>query len=417
MKKTVFSALLAGTALVAVSASANAGGFAVREQSAEGQGASFAGIAAGGADLSSMFFNPATITLHDGMQGEGDAALILPYSKSTNGATIPAGFGGPNSGNIGKLALVPSDYASYQVNENLYVGFTVNAPFGLVTKGNSTWAGSFYGIKSDIFDIQAGPVIGYKLGDMLAVAASVRAVYSKVTLTNNAGASGLARLHGDDWGVNYSLGVLITPTETTRIGIGYNSQTKLKYSGNLKFSGPPPFPLAAVTGLTAKLTTPGTLTVGIRQDLGERFTVLLGFEWADWSKFKQLQPIATTGLTAGLPISTTPFNWRDSYFYSIGGEYKWSEDTTLRAGFAYEQSPVPSSTRSVRLPDANRYWLSVGASHKFNDSFRTSFGYTHIFTKNGNVALAPGTGGVPLGLTATFKQHVDIVNVSGTFSF
>ena len=57
-----------------------AAGFAIREQSAEGQGASFAGIGAGGADLSSMFFNPATITLHDGWQFEADAAVIIPYS-------------------------------------------------------------------------------------------------------------------------------------------------------------------------------------------------------------------------------------------------------------------------------------------------------------------------------------------------
>ena len=56
--------LRAGSALgllVIATAQADAGGFAIREQSAYGQGTSFAGIAAGGA-LSSMFWNPATIT-------------------------------------------------------------------------------------------------------------------------------------------------------------------------------------------------------------------------------------------------------------------------------------------------------------------------------------------------------------------
>ncbi len=56
-------------ALIATTADANAGGFAVREQSAYGQGSSFAGVAAGGS-LSSMFWNPATMTQVPGLQSE-----------------------------------------------------------------------------------------------------------------------------------------------------------------------------------------------------------------------------------------------------------------------------------------------------------------------------------------------------------
>ena len=49
---------------------AHAGAFAVRTQSAYGQGSSFAGIAAGGS-LSSMFWNPANLT--DVRRGEIEA--------------------------------------------------------------------------------------------------------------------------------------------------------------------------------------------------------------------------------------------------------------------------------------------------------------------------------------------------------
>ncbi|HWL74252.1 MAG TPA: outer membrane protein transport protein, partial [Burkholderiaceae bacterium] len=57
----------AGFACIIV-AEAHAGGFAIREQSACGQGASFAGVAAGGCDISSMFWNPATMTQFAGAQ-------------------------------------------------------------------------------------------------------------------------------------------------------------------------------------------------------------------------------------------------------------------------------------------------------------------------------------------------------------
>ncbi len=413
-KTALFTALVGGTALVSVAGTAAAGGFAVREQSAEGQGSSFAGIAAGGSDLSSMFFNPATITLFEGVQAEGNAALIFPFSKAKNalnhavpgGPSLPPGFlGGTNTGNIGKIALVPSNYASYQLSDNLFVGFSANSPFGLVTKNKASSASSFQGIKSDLLTLQAGPIVGYKFNDMFAVAASVRGVYSSVELTSQLAPGLTAKLSGKDFGINYSVGVLFSPTETTRIGIGYNSATKLKYKGDLEFNV-----IIPKSAVSAKLETPGTLNVGLRQELGD-FAVLLGFEWADWSTMRNLRVIDSgTGATS----TFTDFSWKDSFYYSIGGEYKLSEATTLRAGFAFEDSPVPDATRGSRVPDADRYWLSIGASHQVNDKFRVSLGYTHIFVKDGKVDVDP-TAFAPVGLRATYKQSVDIISVSGTY--
>src|SRR5690606_7620339 len=76
--------------------SAQAGGFAVREQSAYGQGASFAGIAAGGAP-SALYWNPATMTQTTDLTFEGTAALILPHSVNTplpGSALLPLGGSG-----------------------------------------------------------------------------------------------------------------------------------------------------------------------------------------------------------------------------------------------------------------------------------------------------------------------------------
>ena len=63
--------------LLAATADANAGGLAVREQSAWGQGSSFAGVSAGGS-LSAMFWNPATMTQQAGLQSESSLSGILP---------------------------------------------------------------------------------------------------------------------------------------------------------------------------------------------------------------------------------------------------------------------------------------------------------------------------------------------------
>ena len=69
-------------ALVVATADANAGGFAVREQSAWGQGASFAGVAAGGSS-SAMFWNPATMTQIPGIQSNSVWSGIMPYASNS----------------------------------------------------------------------------------------------------------------------------------------------------------------------------------------------------------------------------------------------------------------------------------------------------------------------------------------------
>ena len=60
--RAAFYGLMATTALAAGMQAAEAGGFAVREQSAYGQGSSFAGMAAPGDSISAMFWNPAAVT-------------------------------------------------------------------------------------------------------------------------------------------------------------------------------------------------------------------------------------------------------------------------------------------------------------------------------------------------------------------
>jgi long-chain fatty acid transport protein len=59
--KTLILGTSALVALIASGANARAGSFAVREQSAWGEGSSYAGVAAGGS-TSAMFWNPATMT-------------------------------------------------------------------------------------------------------------------------------------------------------------------------------------------------------------------------------------------------------------------------------------------------------------------------------------------------------------------
>lgn len=429
-------ALLALTGALALTANqALAGGFAIREQSSLGLGMAFAGAAAGyDNDLSAMFFNPATISMHGGKQGQADASLILPFSKAKNGvasntAATPV-TGSANSGNIGVIAGVPSTYATYQISPKVNFGLSVNAPFGMSTKADAGWVGRFHGVESVIQTINVNPVISYKVSPMLAVAGGPMLQYLNVKLTSaidisNFGTGetgeGFGTTKGDSVGFGFTLGALFQPTPATRIGIGFRSAVKQKIKGKgtaTTSAAAPIFIGAALPGFNTKITgtliTPETVSLGLRQQINDKLAFTGAVEWANWSRFKELR------INYAAASSVVTEEWKDSWYVALGSEYKWNENTTVRAGVAYEKSPVPDATRTPRVPDNDRVWLTVGSSYKVKDWLDVSLSLAHIFVKKApvNLTVAGDANNTRRGnLIAMFKNNLNIAAFSAKIRF
>ena len=182
---STLAAVSAATMLIA-QGSASAGGFAVREQSATGQGMSFAGVASGSGRLSSMFWNPATITMAPGFQSETHLSLVIPDVKIQPLPPTPTIAFGP-SGDIGQDAVVPTGYYSYQFNDSLWLGLSSTAPFGLVTDPREVWSGQVYSRSSRIFSLNVNPIVGIKINDWLSIAGGPMVQYFDVRLKRAVG--------------------------------------------------------------------------------------------------------------------------------------------------------------------------------------------------------------------------------------
>ena len=87
--------------------------------------------------------------------------------------------------------------------------------------------------------------------------------------------------------------------------------------------------------------------------------------WTNWSVFESLNPIVDPLID---PALAKDENWDDSLRISIGATYHCSESLTLRGGLAFDGSPVNDSNRTLRIPDADRIWVSIGASYHFNEN-------------------------------------------------
>ena len=150
------------------------------------------------------------------------------------------------------------------------------------------------------------------------------------------------------------------------------------------------------------------------------FTVLLGYEWTHWGSFTRFPVLTTSGATATTPY----FDYRDGWYASLGGEYKWNKDLTLRAGLGFEKSPITDAIRSVRLPDSDRTWATLGASYSLNDKLTLDASYAHLFAKSGSINVVAGNPSLithqtygPLNYVGATKGHVDIVSLSMTYRF
>lgn len=370
-------------ASLSASSPAHAGAFAIRTQSAYGQGLSFAGIAAGGS-LSSMYWNPANLSDVERIATELVASGIFPDVNVKLEPRPQLGLPGSNEGNIAHNAFVPAAYAAYRLNERVVFGLGVNVPFGLATEYDRDSILNQTGIagKSEVFSLNVNPAISVQATDWLALALGAQVQYFEARLTRQSlGALGPSTLDGDDVGVGLTAGIKVVPVAGTEIGLGYRSSIQHNLDGTLDTANAGTFD---VDYKGADL--PDIVTLGIRQRLTDRVRIMAGAEWTNWSQFNT---VAIEGAPAPIEL---PFEYDDGWLFSLGGEVDLTPQVTVRTGIGYELSPIDNNTRNYRLPYNDGILLSAGASYRLGERLSFDLGYT-FFSVEDMAILAADQGG------------------------
>jgi len=229
MRRSIALAL----ALSGLAAQAHAAGYELREQSAVGQGAAFAGAAARGDDPSMMFFNPAAMAWLPGTQASIVGSGIFPTGEATSGiATRNAALGGSRitgslGGDIGVDAFVPAGYASTALGQDWRLGLSVTAPWGLVTKSANDAISRYHALTSSLRTTDISPAVSWRPLPNLAFGAALNIQYASARLSSavDFGAVGAAArlpfipgsrdgrstVTGDDTSVGWQLGAQWEP--------------------------------------------------------------------------------------------------------------------------------------------------------------------------------------------------------------
>ncbi len=417
IRKTAVSLAVAGAFAGGVS-QAHASAFALIEQNASGLGNSYAGAAAAAEDASTIFYNPAGMSLlPSGMQVSTGLALINLSAKfSDSGSTNAPGRPlGNNGGDAGDLSAVPNVYFAMDVAPNWKAGVGVSVPIGLKTEYDPAWMGRFQAIKSDISTFNLNPSASYKVNDKVSLGFGLNYQTIDAEFTNAINLGGAAEAIADikakdnsGWG--YNLGAMFQLAPDTRLGVSYRSSIKYHLTGTATFS-PPAVPSANVS---IDIKMPDSASIALQHRLNPGWILLADVTRTGWSKIKDLTIMNDT---AGGTLSSTPENFRNTWRVGVGAVHRYDDAWSIKMGLAYDQTPVNDTDRTARLPDNNRLWLSVGGQYKLSKDSTLDFGYAHLFIKDAPINQSnPATAGGGQ-LVGTYKGSVDILGAQFAYRF
>ncbi len=395
--------VLPATLLALFSGVASAAAFQLLEQNASGIGVSYAGSAAVAENASTIFYNPAGMTLLPGRQVSLGVTAIRPSYKFRNEGSSGTGplagamsIGG-NGGDAGGWAGVPNAYASWQVAPQWFVGLGISAPFGLSTKyDDNAWRGRYHSLKSEIQTVNINPSVAYRLNDKVSLGFGVnyQRIDAEMTSVLPLAGSPIAGLKGDDSAWGWNAGALFTLSPSMRVGIGYRSSIKYTLEGN-STRGP------LITPASAKLELPDTFTLSVWEQVSDRWEAMGDLSYTNWSTVDQLRIMDRN---AGTLITTESFGYKDSWRFAWGATYKYSDALKLKFGIGYDRTPVRDSTRSARVPDNNRIWLSLGTQWRPAKDSAIDVGYAYLYVKDPSIAQ---TKTFAPGVTATLRGKYD----------
>ena len=432
------AALLAGIALATLgttlgaASTAQASGFALLEQSATYQGASYAGSAARSDDPSTLFYNPAGMTQLPGYQISINGAFIDPDAYLHSGsATTLAGTpaGGSVGHDAGEAVLLPSLYATAEVAPDWHVGLAITSPFGLATKYGIDSVARYNALTTSLTTYNFAPSVAWQPLPVLSIAAALRVEIADARLSQGVDFGtigyangipgyypglhdGISQMKGNDTAVGWQLGALYTPLPGTKVGFDYRSPIFHSLSGSIAFQNAGALAPAFAGGpATAKLVTPDTFSLSLAQDIG-RVTLLAGIDYTLWSRFKDLE----INYVGGPSPSVIQENWNNTAMFSAGADWRVTDAVTLRSGVALDLTPVTDAYRNAGIPNSNRYWLSVGATWKPMPKLALSAAYSHLFMDSAKVSLT-GEPGISTGLLANYNNQINILSLEATLSF
>ena len=368
--------------VLGMASSAMAEGFALTEWSARGLGLA-SGMVGRADDVSAIAYNAAGITQLPGVQVMGGMGLIAPMGTLSLDTT----YGKQETTTKPAVWAAPHAYASWQLNDSLWLGLGVFSRFGLGNSYDQNWTGRYNLYSVNLQTISAVPTLAWKINDILSVSAGLEIMNINLTteqkfpmplpgMAGNPAFDNDIEVQGSGWGVGGHFGLHARLNDQWSVGLAYKTQVtanvygEAKYEGLLKQSGMKEFQDSDAHG-TVQL--PDSLALGVAYKPLDNLSFEVGAVWTRWSTYNSLNIYMDNGSN-----SISHKNWQDGWNFNASVEYKPLDWWSLRAGFWYETPVVNEDHADFMVPTNGRTALTLGTGVEWND-FTIDFAYCHMW--------------------------------------
>jgi long-chain fatty acid transport protein len=393
-------------------ASTWAAGLWLYELATPDMGTANAGRAALANDASTVTGNPAGMSRLDRSQ------LLLGLQGLTVQAefdTSSSGFGGGDGGNAGDFVPAGGFHYVHSFSERFKAGVSAGSYFGLGLDYGTTWSGRYYVTEGDFVTLGVNPGLSYRVNDWFSVGAGFSVLYAELdqkasinnSVTDPGTADGKLEIQEDDVGYGFNLGVLVDPTEQTRLGLTYRSQVDVEFEDAVKTKGLGAN-LETLLGLTGVLGSKVSIEMSLPQavmlsgyhELTPRWAVVANLGWQDWSEFGKSDIVVQSQDTTRLNQDR---NFDDTWHVALGLRYRFADPWLWSAGIAYDSSPVDDGERTPDLPLDRQIRYATGVQYDW--SADVSVGAAYEYLDAGDAKINQNRGPLAGELQGDYKTN------------
>jgi len=393
-QKLLVLAVLAG----GVPGIASAGGIYVYEIANSGDiGYGSAGVVVRAQDASTVFTNPAGMTRFketNTIFGVSPLYIHAPFDEDP----VPAITG---TGNGVEEVFSGAHFAYVRpLNDKWTFGVSAQNYFGLLLDWGTRGVTRYDSTEAAIIAPQVQPTLAYKINDAWSVGAGVAVTLGvledklKVDRSPATG-DGSVKYEDTDWTVQLNVGVMYEPSEDTRIGVRYLSQSSLDWEDTPEFSDFDVLELSEPVNLELKFKMPQSIMTGIWHRVSDRWAVLGSLGWDEWSEFQHvdIQAFRTSPSDPYVLSTRVNLDFKDTWHLGIGAEYQASEKRTYTMGVSWDSEMSDDADRLIELPMGTQWRAGGGFKYAKRDDLTLGGGLSILYMGDTPVKPTPSVAG------------------------
>ncbi len=382
-----------------------------------------AGWAARANDPSTVFTNPAGMSLLDGPTAQVGVTPIYNNLKfQPNSLTNVSGGRGNGS------TWLPSGtlFASCPIDDDWTAGFATLGYWGSGLNYGRNWVGRYYITEALLQGLSFIPAVAYRINDSLSIGLAANLMYGlmmqKAAINNvlDAHSDGSVRLLDTHFAAGAIVGALYQIDDCTRVGVQYMSPVHLRFKDKPKFHniGPLLRDILADTGVlnssvTIKVNVPASLIGSIHHQVCDCFVAMADLGWQQWSKLGEAQLMLSD---PGSESLTAVGKYNDTWHVALGAEYFYTPDLKFSGGIAYDSSMLTTKNRTFSLPIGSQWRFGTGLQYLYDECIKLDAAYELMWS--GSLSLDQNRGPLLGHVAGKFPSaYAHFLSLSLTYSF